>query len=79
MRTFRFHIQEFLITVAFVGVVMYVFVSVWNQGGFVYLPGIVSFIIVVPFLYFLSLLMIRQRRERRKKLTKESFTAWDEL
>lgn len=79
MRTFRSHIQGFLITVAFVGVFTYAFATAWYQAGGFFVPAVISGIIVLSFLYLLILLMLRQHRERREKLTKESFTAWDEL
>ncbi len=77
MRAIRFHLQECLLTVLFIGAFIAVLMFVWEEAGFFYLQPLVAASIVLPMLYLVLLLMIRQHRERRQKLKKGSSTPWD--
>ncbi len=77
MRAIRFHLQECLLTVLFIGAFIAVLVFIWEEAGFFYIQPIVSASIVLPMLYLVLLLMIRQHREQRQKLKKGSPSPWD--
>ena len=79
MGAIRFYVQEALLAVLFGGIFMAVSVGAWNEAGGVFFPHtIVGISIIIPLVYLVLLLMIRQHRERRQKLTKKSTNSRDE-
>jgi len=72
LRAIRFHLQELLLAVLFIGAFIAVLVYAWKEAGLVF-----SASIVLPMLYLVLLLMVRQHREQRQKLKKGSPSPWD--
>ena len=63
-------IGELLLAIPFVGLFIAVVVGTWD--GWLFVQGVAISIAVLPLSYLVLLLVIRQRRERRQKLTKVS-------